>query len=136
MNPPNPPRCGAIRKIQISGAPADLVHATSCCSGMGFRQYINTQLSNALEIARIVARPSNSDIEEDFDSPSNMELGVRARETPIFSRARLSAVVGRYWMRAPGSAGVQYLDLNADNGILASRIPLSDLARTYARRPP
>ena len=63
----------------MAGGPKDQIKAAGCWEGMGFRPYIDAQLTDALKISRLIARPSNSDSEEDFGAPVNIAQGTSLR---------------------------------------------------------
>ena len=63
-------RRGATQEIEIAGGPTDQIKGAGCWMGMGFRPYVDTQLTDALKVSRLIARPSKSDSEEGDESPA------------------------------------------------------------------
>ena len=47
---------------------------------MGFRSYVDTQLTDALKVSRIIANVTNSDSEDDADIPTNFAWGDPLRK--------------------------------------------------------
>ena len=81
-------RRGATQEIQMAGGSTDRIKEAGFWKGMGFRPYIDTQLTGALKVSRLTDRPTNSDSEDDYDSPSNIALGssIRAKLRPFPGR--------------------------------------------------
>ena len=52
---------------------------------MCFRAYIDTQMSDAPEIARLLESAVNSDIEDDMGSPVNVAFGLSLKQRPKVS---------------------------------------------------
>ena len=65
-------RLGATQEIEVAGGSNAQIKAAGCWRGMGFRPYVDTQLTDALKVSRLIARASNSDSDDDFDSPANI----------------------------------------------------------------
>ena len=84
----SPPHCfrrGATHELQISGNPDSTMKSAGCWRGMGFRSYIDTQLTGALEISRLISRPADSDSDGDPDSTANFacEASLRKKIRPF-----------------------------------------------------
>ena len=88
------PRRGATQELQISGNPDEALKRAGCWRGMGFRSYIDTQLTDALKISRIVS--SLSDSESDDETRATLRLasdeGLRKKTAQIPGRRNLRAI--------------------------------------------
>ena len=73
-------RRGATQELQAPGGSPDTIKGAGCWHGMGFRSYIDTQLTDALKVSRIVANATNSDSEGDADIPTNFARGDPLRK--------------------------------------------------------
>ena len=72
------PRCfrrGATHELQVSGGSSDTIKGAGRWHGVGFRSYVDTQLTDALKVSRILAKGTNSDSEDDADIPTNFARG-------------------------------------------------------------
>lgn len=58
-----------------AGSPIWAIKADGCWRAMEFRAYIDTQMADALKLARLVAPAVNSEGEDDVDSPVNVAFG-------------------------------------------------------------
>lgn len=76
-------RRGATQELQISGNPDATLKRAGCWRGMGFRRYIDTQLTDALKIPRLISRPTDPDSDGGPDAPTNI-----ARAGPIRKKLR------------------------------------------------
>ena len=56
---------GATQEMQIAGNPDETLKRAGCWRGMDFRSYVDAQLTDALEISRLISRPSGPDSEGD-----------------------------------------------------------------------
>ena len=48
----------------------EVIQGAGCWVGMGFRLYIDTQMTDALEIPRLVTQITDSDSDDDKEGPS------------------------------------------------------------------
>ena len=63
-------RRGATQELQLAGSSDDRIKSAGCWAAMGFRSYIDTQMTDALKITRlIVSSLTNSDSEDDGELP-------------------------------------------------------------------
>ena len=69
----------------MAGSPDNQIKSAGCWPGIGFRSYTDTQLTGDLEIPRLIARDSNSDSEDDPDSPDNLAMidSMRKKIRPL-----------------------------------------------------
>ena len=81
-------RRGATQELQIAGNPDDTLKRAGCWRGMGFRSYIDTQLTDALKISRIISRPRDSGSDDDPDAPTRIacEDSLRKKLRPFPGR--------------------------------------------------
>ena len=75
-------RRGATQELQIAESPTDSIKRTGCWTGMGFRSYIDTQLTDALKISRLMTRIADSDSDADIAAPGNMAAETSLRKRP------------------------------------------------------
>ena len=73
-------RRGATQEMSVMGSSEGQIKAAGCWSGMGFRSYTDTQISDALKISRLIAKPSTSDSEDDPEAPEQVALGNSIRK--------------------------------------------------------
>ena len=63
-------RRGATQEMQLAGNPEHRIKAAGCWAEMGFRSYIDTQMTGALKITRLlVSSLTNSDSDDDWEFP-------------------------------------------------------------------
>ena len=67
-------RRGATQELQIAESPEATIKSAGCWRAAGFRAYVDTQMTDALKIARLVASAINSDSDEE-DSPATVAFG-------------------------------------------------------------
>ena len=73
-------RRGAAQELELDGSPNGAIKSAGCWRGMGFKSYIDAQVADALKITRLVSKASNSDSDDDPDSPANFPLGESMRK--------------------------------------------------------
>ena len=73
-------RRGATQELFNAGSSTDTTKSVGCWDAMGFRSYIDTQMADALKIARLVASAVNSDSDEDMDAPVNVAFGLSLKK--------------------------------------------------------
>ena len=73
-------RRGATQELQIAESSTDSIERTGCLAGMGFRPYIDTKMTDALKISRLMTRIADSDSEEDPAAPMNVAAGTFIRK--------------------------------------------------------
>ena len=49
---------------------------------MGFRSYVDTQMAGALKVARLIAKISDSDSEDELEAPAPEAKATSLRENP------------------------------------------------------
>ena len=80
-------RRGAKQELHIAEPPTDSIKRTGCWAGMGLRPYVDTQLTDALKISRLMTRITDSDSEADIADPENIaaetSLRKKLRESPL-----------------------------------------------------
>ena len=77
------PRCfrrGATQELPVHGNTENTIRTAGCWAGMGFRSYIDTQLTDALKISRLISRPTDSGSDDDPDAPSRIARGDSLRK--------------------------------------------------------
>ena len=81
-------RRGATQELQIAGSPDEELNRAGCWRWMGCRSYIDTQLTDALEISRLISRPTDSDSDGGPDAPTAVacEDALRRRLRPFPGR--------------------------------------------------
>ena len=83
------PRCfrrGATQELLNAGPSTGSIKSAGFWRAMGFRAYIDTQMTDALKIDRFVTSAVNSDIEDDTDAPVNVAFGLTTKKRPNVSR--------------------------------------------------
>ena len=78
---------GATQEVHNAGNHEQRTKAAGRREGMGFRIYIDTQMTDALDIARLVASSTNSDSGDDSDFPIRTP-----RADPLRTELRISPV--------------------------------------------
>ena len=73
-------RRGATQELQVAEASTDTIKSAGCWRGMGFRSYVDTQLTDALKIPRLLVRATASDSDDDPDAPANLAMGAPLRK--------------------------------------------------------
>ena len=81
-------RRGAAQEMQISGNPDSTLKRAGRRRCMGFRGYIEAQLTDALEISRLISTPTDSDSDGGPDAPTNFacEDSLRKKIRPFPGR--------------------------------------------------
>ena len=77
------PHCfhrGATQELQIAESPTDSTKRTGCWTRMGFRSYIGTQMTDALQISRLMTRLDDSDSDAGPVAPENVAAGTSLRK--------------------------------------------------------
>ena len=67
-------RIGATQELKVQGNSESTLRSAGCWGGMGFRSYIDAQLTGALKISRIVE--SLSDSESDDEANATIRLAA------------------------------------------------------------
>ena len=63
-------RMGATQELKLDGSSEHRIKSAGCWAAMGFRSYIDTQMTDAIKITRlIVSSITNSDSEDDGELP-------------------------------------------------------------------
>ena len=103
-------RRGATQELQVSGGSSGTIKGAGCWRGMGFRSYVDTQLTDALKVSRILARATNSDSEDDADIPTSFARGDPLRKKLKVSPGKEVRIEPSQNIDGgcPGAAGVQY----------------------------
>ena len=76
------PRCyrrGATQELHLAEQPTDVIKSAGCWAGMGFRPCIDTQMTDALKVSRLLTRICDSGSEEDRGGPANMAASDTAQ---------------------------------------------------------
>ena len=74
-------RRGPTQELQLAGSSGGRIKSAGCWAAMGFRSYIDTQMTDALKITRLIASSlTNSDSEDDG------EILLRAPVKTLFGR--------------------------------------------------
>ena len=85
-------RRGATQELLNAGPPTGTIKSAGCWAAKGFRSYIDTQMTDALKIARLAASAVNSDSEDDTGAPVNVEFGL-----PLTKRREVFPSCGIEW---------------------------------------
>ena len=131
-------RRGATQELQIAGNPDETLKRAGCWRGMGFRSYVDTQLTDALKISRLISRPTDSDSEDDPDAPTALacEDALRKRLRPFPGREFTKRGPSSILTAGTGSEDVQYHGWIPDR-ITKKRYPVGRMpGRTDARGSP
>ena len=83
-----PNRCfrrWVTQEMKVDGSNDSQIKGAGCWRAMGFRAYADRQLTDALEIPRLVEVASLSDSEDDPDAPANVAFveSMRKRFRPF-----------------------------------------------------
>ena len=63
-------RRGATQELEMAEQSKEVIQGAGCWRGMGFRSYIDTQMTDALKISRLVTRITDSDSDNDTEGPA------------------------------------------------------------------
>ena len=77
------PRCfrrGATQELKVDRSGDTQIKGAGRWGAMGFRAYSDTQLTDALEISRLVAKATTSDSEDDTGAPANVAFSESPRK--------------------------------------------------------
>ena len=67
-------RRGATQNLPPGGASADSLKSAGRWVGMGFRSYIDAEMTDALKISRLITRLSDSESDDGQDGPTSVAL--------------------------------------------------------------
>ena len=85
----------ATQELQIQGISEATIRAARRWRGVGFRSYIDTQLSDAMRISRLVATASNSDSADEANTTVRIAAGESLRKRPrLFPGGEISGRQG------------------------------------------
>ena len=62
-------RRGATQEMQLAEASTETIKTAGCWRGVGFRSYVDTQMTDALKISRLVAHLADTDSEDELEAP-------------------------------------------------------------------
>ena len=102
---------GATQELQLAGSPEHRIKSDGCWGGMVFRSYIDTQMTDALEITRLIIATVNSDSEDDTEFPIRNPQFDPLRKKLRISLSGTTSTRSQYWLRGQEAGGVQYSDL-------------------------
>ena len=72
-------RRGATKELQMAEQSTDVIKGAGCWAGMGFRSYVDTQMTGALKISRLITRIADSDSDEDRNGPAFVSASDKLR---------------------------------------------------------
>ena len=73
-------RRGATQELLNAESSTGALKSSGCWGATGFRSYIDTHMTDALKIARLVAPAVNSDSDEDMHAPVNVAFGLSLKK--------------------------------------------------------